>query len=104
MNNLKKGKNFYYSNKMINKNYNENYFKIIIKKNNYDKIEEEEEKENKNKLRTERKKKKKCDFKNSLKNNSIKGLKIKFNEKNLKQEYSHFKQGLNILKEHIKNK
>ena len=108
MNNLscdKKGKNFYYSNKMINKNYNENYFKIIIKQNNCDKIEEEE-KENKNKknLRTERKKKKKNDFKNSLKNNSIKGFKIKFNERNIKQESSHFKQGLNILKEHIKNK
>ena len=49
----KKTKNFYYSHKLVNKNYNENFFKIIIKQNNFNKFED---KGNKSKEKIETKK------------------------------------------------
>ena len=105
----KRCRSYYYSNKMVNKNYNENYFKSIIKKNNYDKIEEEKENE-KNQIEKKEKKKlkKKSTSKTPLKDNNIsKFLKTKiskeYNSKILKHQ-SHSRQGINMLKDHIKNK
>jgi hypothetical protein len=75
----KKNKKVFYSNKMVSKNYNENYFKSIMKHGIYKKIEEEKENENKHIGATERKKNKKNDIRTPLKNNcsSCHFLKIK---------------------------
>ena len=111
-----KRKSYYYSNKIVNKNNNENYFKTTLKKNNVDKIVEEKEKENDNDKeqngKTERKKLKKMDSKTPMKSNicntiTSKFLKIKIQKENSRvmiKHQSHSKQGINILKEHIKIK
>ncbi len=110
-----KRKSYYYSNKIVNTNNNENYFKAALKKNNVDKIVEDKKKENdKDKEqngKTERKKIKKQDSKTPLKNNNnnttSKFLKIKIQKENNRviiKHQSHSKQGINILKEHIKIK
>jgi len=109
-----KRKSYYYSNKIVNKNNNENYFKTALKKNNVDKIVEEKEndKDNEQNGKTERKKLKKQDSKTPLKNNNnnafaSKFLKIKIQKENNRviiKHQSHSKQGINILKEHIKIK
>ena len=102
----KKGKKIYYSNKMVTKNYNENYFKTIIKHGNYKKKEEEKEKENRHMGTIERKKNKKIENKTPLRNNcsSSQFLKIKSpkggNDKIKLKNHS----GLNILKAYIKIK
>jgi hypothetical protein len=107
----KKSKNFYYSHKLINKNYNENYFKIIIKQNNINKIDE---KGNQKKLKSENKKSKKKGNKTPFRetNMNSKVLKQKFakviknyNEKiTRKKRISQSNQGLCIIKNHIKNR
>jgi CTD small phosphatase-like protein 2 len=107
-----KRKSYYYSNKIVNKNNNENYFKAALKKNNFDKIVEEKEndKDKEQNGKTERKKLKKQDSKIPLKNNNAitsKFLKIKIQKENSRvmiKHQSHSKQGIDILKEHIKNK
>ena len=109
-----KRKSYYYSNKIVNKNNNENYFKTALKKNNFDKIAEQKEndKDKEQNGKTERKKLKKQDSKIPLKNNNSnaitsKFLKIKIQKENNKviiKHQSHSKQGINILKEHIKIK
>ena len=116
-----KKKTFYYSNKMINQNYNENYFKSIIKKKYQDKLTEKDRdrdkdrdkdnKENKDDHlgKTERKKKKKNSNKTPLReiNLNNKSIKLKFPKAiNLKfnNESSQKRHGINILKDHIKNK
>ena len=110
-----KRKSYYYSNKIVNINNNENYFKAALKKNNFDKIVEDKKKENdKDKEqngKTERNKIKKQDSKIPLKNNNnnttSKFLKIKIQKENNRviiKHQSHSKQGINILKEHIKIK
>ena len=110
-----KRKSYYYSNKIVTKNNNENYFKATLKKNNVDKIVEEKEKENdkdkEQNEKTERKKIKKEDCKTPLKNvnnnTTSKFLKIKIQKENNRviiNHQSHTKQGINILKEHIKIK
>ena len=109
---MKSTKNYYYSNKMVNKNYNENFFKIIINNNNNNNkndSNEGKEKDNKNKFKTERKKKKKDEnnirYKNYFKESHLsKNFKLKINDKLNHKESSHLKQGINILKERIKSK
>ena len=104
-----KTKSYYYSNKMINLNYNENYFKQINKKKIPDKLNEKDEKAHKNSIfgKTERKKKKKGN-KTPLREINInkKSIKLKFPIPiNLKiNDSAQKKQGLNILKDQIKNK
>ena len=99
----KNSNNYYFSNKVINTNFNENYFKIIINQNNdCDKIEE---KDTKNKEKTDKKKKRKTDTKNFLKESSLsKGFKIQFNDKIFHKDSCQLNQGINILKERIKSK
>ena len=103
----KKNKKVFYSNKMVNKNYNESYFKTIIKHSNCKKIEEEKENENKHIGATERKKNKKIDNRITLRNNcsSSHFLKIK-SPKGGNDRIIKFKNhsGLNILKAYIKIK
>jgi len=105
----KKNKKVFYSNKMVNKNYNENYFKTIIKHSNCKKIEEEKENENENKHigATERKKNRKCETRTPLKNNysSSHFLKIR-SPKGDNDKINKIKNhsGLNILKAYIKIK
>ena len=110
-----KKKTFYYSNKNINQNYNENYFKSIIKKKIQDKLTEKDKdkdnKEDKNDHlgKTERKKKKKIGNKTPLReiNLNNKSIKLKFPKAiNLKfnNDSSQKRHGINILKDHIKNK
>ena len=92
---------------MVNKNYNESYFKTIIKHSNCKKIEEEKEIENKHIGATERKKNKKIDNRITLRNNcsSSHFLKIK-SPKGGNDRIIKFKNhsGLNILKAYIKIK
>jgi CTD small phosphatase-like protein 2 len=107
----KKSKNYYYSHKLINKNYNENYFKIIIKQNNINKIDE---KGNLKKFKSDNKKSKKIGNKTPFRetNMNSKVLKQKFakviknyNEKIIrKKRISQSNQGLCIIKNHLKNK
>ena len=105
--NIKK-KSYYYSNKIINQNYNENYFKSFLKKK--DKSNEKESKYNDHRVigKTERKKKKKNGNKTPLREINInnKYFKFKFSRAlNLKvNDSSQKRQGLNVLKDQIKNK
>ena len=101
--NIKK-KTFYYSNKIINQNYNDHYFKSIMKKK-----DKSNEKENKNEAgKTERKKKKKNINKTPLREINVDGKSIKLKcprVLNLKvNDSSQKRQGLNVIKDHIKNK
>ena len=101
--NIIKNKNIYHSNKMVDKNLNENNNKSIIRKKN-NKLKENKNDENIGKL--EKKKKKKNLNRTPLKEINInnKTVKLKLSKPSNLRINKHKIQGLNILKDRINNK
>ena len=97
-----KTKNFYYSNKIINKNYNESYFKLVIKKKNNNIKEKEKENKIENPGKPEIKKKKKGN-KTPIRETN-KTIKFKFSKPIFVKISDTKMHGLTLLKEHINNK
>ena len=107
-----KSKNFYYSTKIINKNYNENFFKLTLVKKNLEKLnEKEKEKDHLALGKTERKKKKKGNKaplgEININNKSIKlkfpkAINLKFKDKEKKDDSSQ-DSSISLTKVKLKN-